>query len=103
MDLSSNSQLRNTQDLDVRAFDLEEFLLGPVRYPQNYIEDRDEETSESIRTINDEYLNWKKIDQLLVGWIFSTLNDQFSHTSLKLTELHQLSLKGSVKKKPLKD
>ena len=59
----------------VRAFDLEEFLVGPVKCPQKYVEERDEETGETIQSISDDYLTWKKIDQLLVGWIFSTLSE----------------------------
>ena len=49
----------------VRAFDLEEFLFGPVTSPQKYVEIIYEETGKKIKAINDEFLTWKKIDQLL--------------------------------------
>ena len=59
----------------VRAFDLEEFLFGPVTSPQKYVEVTDEQTGKKIKEISDDFLTWKKIDQLLVGWILSTLSE----------------------------
>ncbi|KAK2649350.1 hypothetical protein Ddye_016839, partial [Dipteronia dyeriana] len=59
----------------VKAFDLEEFIFGPVRSPQKYIEVEDEETDEMTLNINNEFLNWKKIYQLLVGWILLTFSE----------------------------
>ncbi|KAK2640772.1 hypothetical protein Ddye_022535 [Dipteronia dyeriana] len=62
----------------IRAFDLEEFIFGPVKSSQKYIEFEDKETGEMVLNISDEFLNWKKIDQLLVGWILSTLRESIS-------------------------
>ncbi|KAL5831806.1 hypothetical protein ACOSQ4_017160 [Xanthoceras sorbifolium] len=58
----------------IRAYDLEEFIFGSTRCPAKFVESIDEESGESIQTYNDDYLNWKKIDQLLVSWLMTTLS-----------------------------
>ena len=40
----------------VRAFDLEEFLFGPIISPQKFVDVEDEETGETVQMINDDYL-----------------------------------------------
>ncbi|KAL5739017.1 hypothetical protein ACOSQ2_028197 [Xanthoceras sorbifolium] len=35
----------------------------------------DEESGATVQQYNDDYLAWKKIDQLLVGWLMSTLSE----------------------------
>ncbi|KAL5753555.1 hypothetical protein ACOSP7_021775 [Xanthoceras sorbifolium] len=58
----------------IRAYDLEEFILGESRSPQKFIETVNEETGDCVRSVNSEFLQWKKTDQLLVCWLRSTLS-----------------------------
>ncbi|KAK2652929.1 hypothetical protein Ddye_012785 [Dipteronia dyeriana] len=58
----------------IRAFNLEEFLFNPSKSPYKFVEIEDEETGESIQTLSDDYLKWKKKYQLLMCWIPSTLS-----------------------------
>ncbi|KAL5845588.1 hypothetical protein ACOSQ3_009112 [Xanthoceras sorbifolium] len=58
----------------VRAFDMEEFIFGPTKCPDKFVQITDSTSGEITLNYNDEYLNWKKIDQLLVSWLFSTLS-----------------------------
>ncbi|KAI9160735.1 hypothetical protein LWI28_011054 [Acer negundo] len=82
----------------VRAFDLDEFLFGPVRRPQKYVETKDEETGETVKTINDDFLTWKKIDQLLVDDILITGSSStlIKHTISQLHSTFVLKTFGSV-------
>ncbi|KAL5827956.1 hypothetical protein ACOSQ3_019798 [Xanthoceras sorbifolium] len=58
----------------IRAYDLEEFILGESRSPQKFIETVNEETGDYVRSVNSKFLQWKKTDQLLVCWLRSTLS-----------------------------
>ncbi|KAL5860758.1 hypothetical protein ACOSQ3_002074 [Xanthoceras sorbifolium] len=58
----------------VRAFDLEDFIFGATTCPSKFVDSVDEESGEHIQCYNDDYLVWKKIDQLLVSWLMSTLS-----------------------------
>ncbi|KAL5837667.1 hypothetical protein ACOSQ3_014836 [Xanthoceras sorbifolium] len=60
--------------LVVRAFDMEEFIFGPTKCPDKFVQVTDAVSGEITLNFNNEYLNWKKIDQLLVSWLFSTLS-----------------------------
>ncbi|KAL5836828.1 hypothetical protein ACOSQ3_013997 [Xanthoceras sorbifolium] len=51
----------------VRAFDLEDFIFGATTCPVKFILAVDEESGEQVQTYNDDYLAWKKVDQLLVS------------------------------------
>ncbi|KAL5766857.1 hypothetical protein ACOSP7_017474 [Xanthoceras sorbifolium] len=58
----------------IRAYDLEEFILGESICPMKFVEKLNEETGDFVRSINEEFLKWKKTDQLLVCWLRSTLS-----------------------------
>ncbi|KAL5819905.1 hypothetical protein ACOSQ4_023747 [Xanthoceras sorbifolium] len=47
----------------IRAFDLEDFVLTCKKCPEKYIQSYED------------FLLWKKVDQLIVGWLFSTLSE----------------------------
>ncbi|KAL5775026.1 hypothetical protein ACOSP7_012583 [Xanthoceras sorbifolium] len=53
---------------------MEEFIFGPIKCPDKFVQVTDSISGEITLNYNDEYLNWKKIDQLLVSWLFSTLS-----------------------------
>ncbi|KAL5807575.1 hypothetical protein ACOSQ4_030308 [Xanthoceras sorbifolium] len=59
----------------VRAFDLEDFIFGATTCPPKFVSSVDEESGEHIQCYNDDYLVWKKIDQLLTSWLMSTLTE----------------------------
>ncbi|KAL5800889.1 hypothetical protein ACOSQ3_032521 [Xanthoceras sorbifolium] len=52
---------------------MEEFIFGPTKCPNKFVQVIDSVFGETTLNFNDEYLNWEKIDQLLVSWLFSTL------------------------------
>ncbi|KAL5758822.1 hypothetical protein ACOSP7_021433 [Xanthoceras sorbifolium] len=49
-------------------------IPSPLPNPPQFIICTDEESGEQIQAYNDEYLSWKKTDQLLVSWLISTLS-----------------------------
>ncbi|KAL5788367.1 hypothetical protein ACOSP7_005316 [Xanthoceras sorbifolium] len=59
----------------VRAYDLEDFIFGSTTCPAKFVMEIDEESGTAIQRYNDDYLAWKKIDQLLVSWLMSTLSE----------------------------
>ncbi|KAL5836880.1 hypothetical protein ACOSQ3_014049 [Xanthoceras sorbifolium] len=59
----------------VRAYDLEEFIFSSTTCPAKFVMKIDEESAATVQQYNDDYLAWKKIDQLLVGWLMSTLSE----------------------------
>ncbi|KAK2644666.1 hypothetical protein Ddye_019861 [Dipteronia dyeriana] len=60
---------------DVHAFDLEDFMLNPSKCPPKYIQHSNEDSGEVVQLMNEEYVGWKKTDQLFVCWLFSTLSE----------------------------
>ncbi|KAL5784152.1 hypothetical protein ACOSQ2_006544 [Xanthoceras sorbifolium] len=58
----------------VRAFDLEDFIFEATTCPVKFVLAVDEKSGEQVQTYNDDYLAWKKVDQLLVSWLMSTLS-----------------------------
>ncbi|KAL5751573.1 hypothetical protein ACOSQ2_022080 [Xanthoceras sorbifolium] len=74
---------------------MEELIFGPTKCPDKFIQITDSTSGKITLNYNDEYLNWKKIDQLLefdpvIATITAkkediTLQEQFiSHTTLDL-------------------
>ncbi|KAL5779198.1 hypothetical protein ACOSQ2_009935 [Xanthoceras sorbifolium] len=59
----------------VKAFNLEYFIFGATTCPSKFVDSIDDESGERIQTYNDDYLTWKKIDQLLMSWLMSTLGE----------------------------
>ncbi|KAL5742005.1 hypothetical protein ACOSP7_028737 [Xanthoceras sorbifolium] len=59
----------------VRAFDHKDFIFSSTTCPAKFVMEVDEESGNSVQRYNDEYLIWKKIDQLLVSWLMSTLSE----------------------------
>ncbi|KAL5842030.1 hypothetical protein ACOSQ3_012633 [Xanthoceras sorbifolium] len=58
----------------IRAYDLEDFILGESTSPPKFVETINEESGEVTQTVNIDFLQWKKTDQLLVCWLRSTLS-----------------------------
>ena len=56
----------------VRAFNLT-FFLNKLTSPMKYVQDP-EGREVGSQIVNPKYLNWLKLDQLLLGWFFSTIN-----------------------------
>ncbi|KAL5732409.1 hypothetical protein ACOSQ2_032101 [Xanthoceras sorbifolium] len=46
----------------IRAYDLEDFILGESTSPPKFVETRNEEFGEVTQTVNIDFLQWKKID-----------------------------------------
>lgn len=60
----------------IRAFDLVQFIHKSSS-PSKYIPNPDTEAERSDTTIlNPEYLTWIRSDQLLLGWLFSTMDKE---------------------------
>ncbi|KAL5805601.1 hypothetical protein ACOSQ4_028334 [Xanthoceras sorbifolium] len=57
----------------VRAFDLEEFILGERLCPSKFLDITSVVSGNTEKQVNPEFLQWRKTDQLLVCWIRSTL------------------------------
>ncbi|KAL5843427.1 hypothetical protein ACOSQ4_009385 [Xanthoceras sorbifolium] len=57
------------------TFDLEDFIFGATTCPPKFVSSVDKESGEQIQCYNDDYLIWKKIDQLLTSWLMSTLSE----------------------------
>ncbi|KAL5812032.1 hypothetical protein ACOSQ3_026982 [Xanthoceras sorbifolium] len=55
----------------IRAFGLEEYVFSSMKCPQKYVESIGEESGEVVQTYNDDYLTWKKNDQMIVCWLLS--------------------------------
>ncbi|KAL5800685.1 hypothetical protein ACOSQ3_032317 [Xanthoceras sorbifolium] len=58
----------------IRAYDLEDFILGESTSAPKFVETRNEEFGEVTQTMNIDFRQWKKIDQLLICWLRSTLS-----------------------------
>ncbi|KAL5799265.1 hypothetical protein ACOSQ4_032149 [Xanthoceras sorbifolium] len=58
----------------IRAYDLEDFILRESTSAPKFVETRNEEFGEVTQTMNIDFRQWKKIDQLLVCWLRSTLS-----------------------------
>ncbi|KAL5826533.1 hypothetical protein ACOSQ3_018381 [Xanthoceras sorbifolium] len=60
----------------IRALDLEDFISSSSNCPKKFVESR-VEGSDVVeqQVVNEEFLLWKKTDQLLVRWLLSTLNE----------------------------
>ena len=64
----------------IRAFDLESFVLGSGICPPKFIKSSQLNDDDVVE--NDDFINWKKADQLIVCWIFSTLSETvFGHVT----------------------
>ncbi|KAL5752135.1 hypothetical protein ACOSQ2_022642 [Xanthoceras sorbifolium] len=59
----------------IHAFDLEDFVLTCKKCPEKYIQSQLEGSNEFEQTISEDFLLWKKVDQLIVCWLFSTLSE----------------------------
>ncbi|KAL5834003.1 hypothetical protein ACOSQ3_017677 [Xanthoceras sorbifolium] len=60
--------------LAISAYDLEDFILGESTSPSKFVKTRNEESGEFTQTVNIDFLQWKKTDQLLVCWLRSILS-----------------------------
>ncbi|KAL5767537.1 hypothetical protein ACOSQ2_014320 [Xanthoceras sorbifolium] len=60
--------------LVVRAYNLKEYIFESKLALVKFIETTFVETNEVARRFSDEFLAWKKNDQLLVCWMISTLS-----------------------------
>ncbi|KAL5845962.1 hypothetical protein ACOSQ3_009486 [Xanthoceras sorbifolium] len=59
----------------IRTFDLKDYVLNCKRCPEKFIQTQVEGLAEMEQTINEDFLIWKKIDQLIVCWLFSTFSE----------------------------
>ncbi|KAL5757180.1 hypothetical protein ACOSQ2_021926 [Xanthoceras sorbifolium] len=60
----------------IRAYNLEEYIFESKPAPNKYVVEQNAGTSEVTTRVSDEFLAWKKNDQLLVCWIISTISEQ---------------------------
>ncbi|KAL5764945.1 hypothetical protein ACOSQ2_017539 [Xanthoceras sorbifolium] len=67
----------------IRAFGLEEYVYSPLKCPSKFIEFVDELYGEITKTYNNDYLDCKKNDQMIVCWLLTTFSEpiygQVSH------------------------
>ncbi|KAK1552652.1 hypothetical protein Q3G72_020893 [Acer saccharum] len=56
----------------IRAFELEDFISGLKSAPSKYVEVQSAGEKQSV--LNKSYVNWNKSDQLLLSWLFSSIN-----------------------------
>ncbi|KAL5844408.1 hypothetical protein ACOSQ4_010366 [Xanthoceras sorbifolium] len=69
-----NYVLRKSQVLPaIKAFDLEEFILGESICPEKYVTTSCD-SGKITKSVSREYLQWKKTDQLLICWIKSIIS-----------------------------
>ncbi|KAL5854737.1 hypothetical protein ACOSQ4_004539 [Xanthoceras sorbifolium] len=61
--------------LAIRAYNLEEYIFESKPAPKKFIEVQGENFDEVTTKVSDEFLAWKKNDQLLVCWIISTISE----------------------------
>lgn len=59
----------------VRAFDLVSFLNN-ASTPSKYVIDSNGGNSTMNQEVNPEYMSWLRSDQLLLGWLFSTIIEE---------------------------
>ncbi|KAL5753576.1 hypothetical protein ACOSP7_021796 [Xanthoceras sorbifolium] len=60
----------------IRAYNLEEYIFESKPAPKKFVEVQSENSDEVTTQLSDEFLAWKKNDQLLVCWIISTISEQ---------------------------
>jgi len=58
----------------IRAFDLQSFIKK-TPHPPKFITTSDVDAADST-TVNPEFLTWMRSDQLLLGWLFSTIDKE---------------------------
>ena len=64
----SNYNLRRSQILPtVRAYDLENYLLGTITPPVKFVNDQS--------TVNPAYSQWLRLDQFLLSWLLSSISE----------------------------
>ncbi|KAL5823482.1 hypothetical protein ACOSQ3_021457 [Xanthoceras sorbifolium] len=59
----------------IRAFDLEDFVLNCKKCPDKYVSSSAALSNANEPVLNEDFLIWKKTDQLIVSWLFSTLSE----------------------------
>lgn len=70
----------------IRAFDLENFVYGSGVCPPKYIQSSQSNSDKEDLVLNEEFTSWKKADQLIVCWLFSTLSESvFGHVTQCVT------------------
>ena len=58
----------------IKAFELEDFISGLKPVPPKFIEVDSGGTNGKQLIANKEYKQWNKLDQLLLSWLFSSIN-----------------------------
>ena len=58
----------------IKAFELEDFISGLKPIPPKFIEVDSGGTNGKQLIANKEYKQWNKLDQLLLSWLFSSIN-----------------------------
>ncbi|KAL5737446.1 hypothetical protein ACOSP7_030207 [Xanthoceras sorbifolium] len=58
----------------IRALELDDFVTGVRPCPPKFIEAVNDESGEKTMILNGAYSSWRKADQLLLSWLFSTLS-----------------------------
>ena len=58
----------------IKAFELEDFISGLKSIPPKLIETSSSDGSVKQLIVNEEYIKWNKSDQLLLSWLFSSIN-----------------------------
>ncbi|KAL5823959.1 hypothetical protein ACOSQ4_021859 [Xanthoceras sorbifolium] len=74
----------------IRAYNLEEYIFESKPAPNKYIVEQNAGTSEVTTRVSDEFLAWKKNDQLLVCRIISTISEQTISQVTSCTTAHEV-------------
>ncbi|KAL5744076.1 hypothetical protein ACOSP7_026929 [Xanthoceras sorbifolium] len=58
----------------IRAYNLKDYIFASKLAPTKFVDVQSAETGEVTQTLSNEFLSWKKNNQLLVCWMISTLS-----------------------------
>ncbi|KAL5752750.1 hypothetical protein ACOSQ2_023257 [Xanthoceras sorbifolium] len=75
---------------------MEEFIFDLTKCPDKFVQITDETSGEITLNFNDEYLNWKKIDQLLFDPVIATINAKKSEITLQEAQFMLMSFEARL-------
>ncbi|KAL5819374.1 hypothetical protein ACOSQ3_023305 [Xanthoceras sorbifolium] len=75
---------------------MKEFIFRPTKCPNKFVQITDEVSGEVTLNYNDEYLNWKKIDQLLFDLVIVTITAKKREITLPETQFLLMSFEARL-------
>lgn len=76
----------------IKCYNLESYLLGTKECPSKFLSvQTTSEGEEAIKVSqNPEYIRWMSIDQLLMGWLYSSMTPEIAMRVMGSTSLSKL-------------